>query len=111
MLYALARSGVEPELRLSYTVRDPEAVKNELLDRAVSDAKAKAAVLARAGGVVLGEIRHIDYSWGELGLEVRPTDRMLMSANGVSAKRSLDLDIEPDDIEASDTVSVVWEIG
>jgi hypothetical protein len=29
----------------------------------------------------------------------------------MAAKASYDMDIEPDDIEVSDTVTVVWEIG
>ena len=41
VLYALANSPVRPEFRLSYTVKDPEAVKNALLGKAVTDAKEK----------------------------------------------------------------------
>lgn len=110
ILCALAQSTAEPELRISYTVSDPEAAKNELLDRAVADAKEKAAVLARAAGVALKEIQSIDYSWGEINFEARPM------ADGIEAKRlmaanSVDLDLEPDDIRVSDTVTVLWEIG
>ena len=64
ILYALANCPVNPEFQISFTVRDREAAKNELLGKAVSDAKEKAAVLAQAAGVRLGEIRSIDYSWG-----------------------------------------------
>ena len=48
VLYALAHSPVRPEFRLSYTVKDPEAAKNELLGKAVTDARVKAAVLTQA---------------------------------------------------------------
>ena len=85
VLYALGTSPIQPELRLSYTLSDPEAAKNALLDRAVADARAKAEVLARAALVTLGTLRSIDYSWGELDVEVgderggeerpRPRDR------------------------------------
>ena len=47
ILYALANCELKPEFRLSYTIKDPEAAKNELLGRAVADAKKKAAVLRR----------------------------------------------------------------
>ena len=94
-----------------YTVKDPEAAKNELLGRAVKDAKAKAAVLADASDVKLKEIQTIDYSWDELDFEVRPmSDMMLRSEKCMEAGGSYDFDIEPDDIEVSDTVTVVWEI-
>ena len=35
---------------------------------------------------------------------------LLMAAKSADAAGSYDMDIEPDDIEASDTVTVVWEI-
>ena len=112
ILYALANCKVKPEFRLSYTVRDPEAAKNELLGKAVTDAKEKAAVLANAAGVMLKEIQTIDYSWGEIDFEFRPMNRMIMAADAsVSVEGSYDMDIEPDDIEVTDTVTVVWEIS
>ena len=111
LLYALANCAVKPEFRLSYTVSDPEAAKIMLLAKAVSDAKEKAAVLAQSGGVKLLDIQSIDYSWGEIDFEVRPMERVMMDAAPAMAKGSYDLDIEPDDIDVSDTVTVVWEIG
>ena len=113
ILYALAACALKPEFRISYTVRDPEAAKNELLGRAVSDAKAKASVLAEAGGVPLGEIQSIDYSWGEVRFEAEPMNRLMGSLECLEAApmTKFDIDIEPDDIEVSDTVTVIWEIG
>lgn len=109
ILYALANCAVSPEFRLSYTVSDPETAKNELLAKAVEDATEKASVLARAAGVTLQCIESIDYSWGEIDIEYRPMERMAKAAQPLMAK-SYALDIEPDDIELSDTVTVIWEI-
>ena len=115
ILYALANCPVKPEFRISYTVKDPEAAKNELLGKAVSDAKDKAAVLTAAAGVSLKDIQNIDYSWGEIDFEVRPMNRALLAdacmAPMDTGAGSYDMDIEPDDIEVSDTVTVLWEIG
>ncbi len=114
ILYALAACPVDPEFRLSYTVKDPEAAKNELLGKAVTDAREKAAVLTSAAGVALKDIQSIDYSWGEIDFEVRPMNRVMadkcLAAPSVGAG-SYDMDIEPDYIEVSDTVTVLWEIG
>lgn len=115
ILYALAHCQVKPEFRISYTVKDQEAAKNELLGKAVADAKEKAAVLTQAAGVGLKEIQGIDYSWGEINFEAHPMGRAMLAedeADGLMAplSASYDLDIEPDDIEVSDTVTVVWEI-
>ena len=116
VLYALANCPIEPEFRLSYTVSDPEAAKNELLAKAVTDAKEKASVLTQAAGVTLKDIQNIDYSWGEIDFEYCPMNRMLMADECpadpmVAEGASYDMDIEPDDIEVSDTVTVLWEIA
>ena len=114
VLYALANSPVKPEFRLSYTVKDPEAAKNELLGKAVTDAKEKASVLTQAAGVTLKDIQSLDYSWGQVNFEVQPMNRMLMAeeccAPMMDWAGSYDMDIEPDDIEVSDTVTVLWSI-
>ena len=114
ILYALANAkAVAPEFRISYTVKDPEASKNALLAAAVKDSAAKAKVLAKAAGAKLGELQSIDYSWGEIDFEVRPMNRMeskMMVAGAAADYGSYDMDIEPDDIEVTDTVTLVWEI-
>ena len=112
ILYALSNSPAEAEFRISYTVKDPEAAKTLLLEKAVADAKAKAEVLTRAGGAALGQIKSIDYSRVEIDFECRPMNRTLMAKAdcAVAGEGSYALGIEPDDIEVSDTVTIVWEI-
>ena len=113
ILFALADSPVDPEFGISYTVRDPEAAKNQLLAAAVKDAGEKAKVLAKAAGVKLKDLQSIDYAWGQNDFEVRPVNRMLKADRSMrtAASGSFDMDIEPDDMEVTDTVTVTWEIG
>lgn len=112
ILYALAHSPLRPEFRLSYTVKDPEAVKNELLGKAVQDAVAKAGVLSGAAGLKLGNIQTMDYSWGRVEFEVEPMSRdMMLYEAAIAPTESYNMDIEPDDIEVQDTVTVVWEVA
>ena len=110
VLYALATSGLDPEFSLSYTVSDTEAAKNQLLSAAVADARAKAETLCAAAGNVLGEILHINYSMDEPNFAVRPMAKTMlradMAANG--AEGSFDMDVEPDNIEVSDVVTLIW---
>lgn len=113
ILYALGRCDAKPEIRIEYTVSDPETVKNQLLAKAAADSKAKAAILSETSGVKLGEIVTIDYSWAEMELVTRPMNRMLTADAPMAmacSKDSYNIDIEADDIEVSDTVTVVWEI-
>ena len=111
ILKALAGSPAKPEFRISYTVKDPEAVKDELLGKAVADARAKAAVLAKAAGLTLGDIQTLDYSWGRIELETSPMDRSIEAGAVMMKSADFAMNIEPDDIEVSDTVTVVWEIA
>lgn len=110
ILFALGHSSMHPEFSLAYTVKNPEAVKNRLLAKAVEDAKIKAEVLAKAAGIHIGELVHIDYSWGKVDFEVRPVQDVCFESCGMAPAGGISMDIEPDDMEAEDTVTVVWEI-
>lgn len=113
VLYAMAASGLTPEFSIGFFASDPEAVRNELLADAVADAKAKAEALTAAAGVTLGEIQSIDYAKADLNLAVN-TMRMPMMAKGMAAEEccdSYDMDVQPDDIELTDTVTILWEIA
>lgn len=112
ILYALTHVSVNPEFRMMYTIKDVEAAKNELLGKAVADSKKKAEVLTKAAGVTLGNIISIDYSWGEINICSDVKYGMTEAMAFCEAKEmSYDIDIEPDDIDVTDTVTVVWEIG
>ena len=111
ILYALAHSKLKPKFDLEYTIRDTEKAKNELLANAVEDAKQKAAILSKAAGVTLKNIHSIDYSWGEVDFVSRPMDRMMLEDCSIMSKPdSYSFDIEPDDIDLDDTVTVIWTI-
>lgn len=112
MLYALAHCPEAPEFSIEYTVADPEASKNELLGKAVKDSMKKASVLAEASDVKLGKIINIDYSWGEIDFVSKPLQEMSLRccAEDACSPASYDMDIEPDDIDIADTVTVVWEL-
>lgn len=108
VLYQLSKCPVKVEFSIEHTVKDTEAVKNELLGKAVEDSKAKADVLSKAAGVKLDDIISIDYSWGELEIYSRPME--YGSAIMADGLRACEIDIEADDIDVQDTVTVVWRI-
>ena len=109
ILFALGMCRLKPEFRISYTVKNPEAVKNELLEKAVCDAMEKAGVLSKAAGLQLGDIQSMDYSWGRIEYEIQCMDKLSCAEMPIEGK-GYNLDIEPDDIDTEDTVTVVWEI-
>lgn len=111
ILYALGHAPICPEIRLEYTIADPEKSKNELLEQAVLDSSKKAQVLAKAAGLSLGDILNIDYSWGEIDFVSKPMETFALQECRMSKSiDSYDIDIEADDIDVTDIVTVVWEI-
>lgn len=106
VLYELAHCDVKVKFEINQTVKDKEKVKNDLLDKAVEDSTTKAKVLAKASGVKLKEILNIDYSWGEIDIYSSPMDDWMVC----EAKSSYDIDIEADDIDVQDTVTITWTI-
>lgn len=111
ILYELACCDVNVEFSIRHTVRDIDAAKNKLLEKAVDDSISKANVLAAAAGVSLGEIKSIDYSWAELEIYSEPMVGFMMAeTSSLTSSDSFDIDIEADDIDVRDTVTIEWEI-
>ena len=110
VLYAISKCPIDINFDIDYTVLNPEDAKNEMLKNAITDAKAKAKILAEAAEVELGQIEDISYSWSELHFTSSPIDNFVMEPKMMAAPDAYDIEIEADDIDLSDTVTVVWEI-
>ena len=109
-LGTIASCIAEPELSISFTVKEPSAVNEALLKSATVNAKKKAAILCEASGSKLGELVNIDYNWGELNIYSRTSYDMEMDCLKACAPSPCSIDIEPDDIDTTDTVTFVWQI-
>ncbi len=107
---AIAGCPARPEFEIRFTVKDPAKVSEELLISATENARGKAEVICKASGVVLGQLIRIYYDWGEL--DVYSHTRYEMDDYCLeSTVAGLAIEIEPDDIEAGDTVTFEWEIA
>lgn len=109
ILYELSLCSVKVEFSIDYTVKDKDAVKKEVIKHAVENSREKAEIMAIAAGVSLGEVQSIDYSWGEIDIRTSPVDKLEVRKS-YALEPSYDIDIEPDDIDLTDTVTMVWEI-
>ena len=92
---------------------DVEKCKNELLHKATRIPFKKAQVLTTAANVKWSEIQAIDYSWGEIDFITKPLNEMrLMECTEceMSAPGAYDIDIEADDINVTDTATVIWKL-
>lgn len=110
VLGAIAVCIAEPELNVQFTVKNKEAVDAALLESACANAKVKAEILTKASGVTLGELVSIDYNWGELHLFSQTQYDMEDACMRMASAAPTSIEIEPDDIDVSDSVTFVWEI-
>ena len=111
VISAIADCGAQSEISIAFTVKNPEKISEELLISATENAKTRAEILCKASGNTLGQLLNIDYNWGELNVFSRTTYDVedciqpLMAMSKCAAP-----EIEPDDIDVSDTVSFTWEM-
>ena len=106
ILNEIAAECIEAEFNIHFESSDKKGAQERLLKKAVSDAEFKASVLAEATGMKLGRILSMDHRWSEISftstgymMESRAEKGMMCSAP----------DIEPSEIQARDTVELVWE--
>lgn len=110
VLSAVSKSDSKPEVNISFTVKDQNAISEELLKAACQDAKRKADILCEASGYKLGSLLKIDYNWSEVYFESKTK---YDSPTFLRQKyfQEEDIDIVPEDIDASDNAVFIWEIG
>lgn len=107
-LGAIAQSAVNPTINIDFTVKNPSAVNELILQDATQNARRKAEVLCTAAGVKLGQLVDINYNWGEIDLYAHTKYSVgdCIAPSGAAC----DIEFEPDDIHAGDTATFVWEI-
>lgn len=102
----------DPDMQIRFTVKNPSAISEELLRSATSNAKTKAEILCDASGKALGDLLSISYNWGEIDVyshtRFSMEDAVVCCAAGAADFE--EMNIEPDGIEVSDTVTFIWEI-
>ena len=110
----IAKSDSKPDIKLFFTVKEPNVIKEALLEKAIENASRTANILAKSAGVKLGAIKRIDYNWSEVyfysSTDYSVVKRMKSAFDDAIAIPKV-MDFEPDDIDARDTASIVWEIA
>ena len=100
ILDALAGSGAAPEIATEYLLSDREALRGELLARAVKDAKARAKAIAKAAGVKLGDVLSVQN--GGHGMPV---------VRAAAFRADSGAELEPEDMVLTDEVNAVFAIA
>lgn len=105
---AIGRCLSQPQISISFTIKDVATIRDEVLRTAAEDAKRKAQILCDASGVTLGKLININYNWDEV--HINHYLETEMSCAGGMSEMAPQYNFTPDDIEAGDTVSFLWEI-
>ncbi len=98
----------EAQINIGYTQRDPRKTQMKVLERAVTDARDKAKIMAEALGRELGDVKSISY--GEMNMQVFSEARKIYNCNEACASTPGSLEITPDDFVMSDNVEVEWTL-
>ena len=104
-LGAIAASKVNPTISIDFTVKNPAAVNELILQDAAQNARRKAQILCAAAGVQLGKLLDINYNWNEVSFYAQTkysVEDCLTPSN---------IEIDPDNIHAGDTATFTWEIA
>ena len=108
-LAAIASCVANPNFRIAFIVKDKTAINDEMLRSATTNARRKAEVLCEASGAKLGELLAIDYNWGEIN--VYSNTRYDIEDECLCMKAACaPIEIEPEDINVSDSATFIWEI-
>jgi hypothetical protein len=104
----------DPRLNIVFTVKDEEAVKDELLKSAGANARRRAEILCQSAGGKLGNLVTVSYNWNEISI-MSPTrfDNTIDTAELYDCATMPNIapqSIQPDDINLTDNALFVWEI-
>jgi len=110
VLSALSDSHANPEFSIRFTLADSNQISEDLLIDATKNAFQKAKILTKAADATLGDLLNINYNWGEIDIYSQTESRLNQYKMVDFGFDSSAVDIVPEDIQVSDTVSFVWEI-
>lgn len=111
VLSAISDCVADPELDVQFTVKDKEPLVEQLLKNACENALSRAKLLAGCCGVTLRELVTVDYSFANRDF-VSPTNFVGgAKRNMVMAEAAMEMDIEAQNIDVSESVTFVWRIA
>ena len=108
VVHGIGKKLKQAEITIGYTVKDSRPAQLKMLERAVKDAKMKAEIMAGAADCQLGDCKSINYSYNEL--HIYSQARTIHESEEACCCDPSSLDITPDDLAATDTVEVVWNL-
>lgn len=107
----------EPQMDISFTIKDKDAVSDRLLKSAAVNAKRRAEILCSGCGAELGKLISVDYDWKEIKFSSRADiskggmgETTILSAPTAPGPMLPQPQIQPTEFNVSDSAVFVWEI-
>lgn len=111
LLEAFAQEdGADAMFQFGFALSDDarQQAYEELIGKAVADARSKASVIAKASGVKLGKVRSIVYGQPDFRPVPMQYEMMDMKARGVEEQSFTEM--EAQEIELNDSITVYWDL-
>ena len=106
ILTNISSSKTNPQINVSFTIKDKSLFQNKLLESACKDAKEKAQILANCTNQKIVNIESIDYSFSTINVY----SNAKYSCNSSMEKCSFGENFTPSDIEESAEVTFVFQV-
>lgn len=108
ILESIDQCDLNPNISIYYKIKDKKNLEKKLLEKAVADCIEKSELLSKAAAIRLGDIVEIDSSSSKLNLY---SNKIQYNRLNDSLARSYGfVDIEPDNIDNIQEISMTWEI-
>lgn len=101
---------VTPKVEIGFTIKDKEALREQLLIDATKNALTQVKILTNASGVKLGKLLDISYSWSEIRFMSDSDYDFDAAYLGEGSVGNSFEDMTPSEISVSDDATFVWEI-
>ena len=106
---AVSCCGADAALGIRFTVKDPAPLLDAGLTEAVQSAERKARLLCRAAGSELGELVEIRYQ-PNLPELYSPTSFSPAVPRMLAKAESLQMDVNPEDVQFSESATLTWAV-
>lgn len=107
---ALIASGSNNILGVQFSLKDPEAAKNKVLEEAIKKAKAKAQLIARSAGVTLGPLQSIQVDSGGYSPYSKSYDEIVVTGGGGGGGGGVSAPVSQGELTIKATVNLVYEM-
>lgn len=108
ILYILSNTSLNPTFSIEYIIKNQDRIKNKLLTNAIFDANKKANEIAKNLNIEINEIVNVDYSFSNQNFSLPLMENQCLKA--VSTKENYNFDLNPDDIEVEENITIIFSI-